>query len=199
MDSVSCPAGGAESGNRPPFRCVCDAQSHVKALISQAACSRTDVLGGQHDYMVAAPWTGSISLSSCRSLPVSPCTYSSDHPLTCSHALCDTRQQQTARSQPVYFFGRPPSSFHSSLVAVLDCSTSNKACRQLLSDQAAPVARHGGASAVSVVQQMQKREKSFGKMFALRFGMYEWCVYCISCVLWQVIEDDGSRSDLLSL
>lgn len=76
-------------------------------------------------------------------------------------------------------------SFHSSLVAVLDCSFSNKArtqsaCRQLLSETGGRVA---GATAASAAQQMQKREKSFGKTLSLRIGFYERHVSVVFGVL----------------
>lgn len=140
--------------------------------------------------MVAAPRRRSISLSSCHSLSASHRyiqLWSAINVL--SHAVW--RRQQTARSSSsacVLLAGVPPS-FHSSLIAVLDCSLSNKArsqpaYRQLLSGPGGS-GLHGGASATEAGQQMQKREKSFGKVLSLRFGFCEEhvsCVFSVFCV-----------------
>lgn len=105
------------------------------------------------------------------------CTHT--HPLIVvfSHAVCLTA---AITSSPVLSAAVPPS-FHLSLVALLDCSPANKAwfqsaCRQLLSGPGGSRLYGGASCAVSALQQMQKREKSFGKMFTSYMHMNEWHV-----------------------
>lgn len=91
-----------------------------------------------------------------------------------------------------------PHSFHSSRAAVLDCSLSNKArtqsaCRQLLFEKGGRLA---GATAASAAQQMQKREKSFGKTLSLRFDLYERRLSCVFAVLWHKLQSQAACPDL---
>lgn len=102
-----------------------------------------------------------------------------------SHTPCDARRQRTSRSSSsacVLLAGVPPFfSFLSGCRGGLfpfNKARSQPACRQLLSGPGGS-GLHGGASAASAVQQMQKREKSFGKMLTLRFGLYERHGVCV--------------------
>lgn len=198
--------------------CVHGARLHVKALTSAAACSRSrcvEVAGrirldgrcaaeGKHLFVV-------LSFAACIALR----TQLRPSINVLPHTPCDARRQRTARSSSsacVVLAGVSP------LLLIPLCSpcwivppppSPNKArpqppCRQLLSGPGGS-GLHGGASAASAVQQMQKREKSFGKMLTLRFGMYGGHVSCVFSVLCDgklqrlCVEGDVSRSDPLLL
>lgn len=164
--------------------------------------------------MVAAPRRGSISLSCCHSPPASLCAHSSGRRSTCSltRRVTPDGSEQLARAPPpalCWPVFPPFFSFLSARRAGLSPPSPNKArsqppCRQLLSGPGGS-GLHGGASAASAVQQMQKREKSFGKMLTLRFGMYGGHVSCVFSVLCDgklqrlCVEGDVSRSDPLLL
>lgn len=142
-------------------------------------------------------WRGSISLSFCHSLPASLCA-----PINVlSHTV---RRPTGANASACVLLAGVSPSLHSTLAAVLDCSLSNKAwsqsaCRQLISGPGGS-GLHGGASAAPAAQQMQKREKSFGKTLSLASacmnGTFSVCLECSATTSYSISASKATRSHL---